>query len=802
MNQIVQPFRVDAPNMRPDGMEWADLRAMSRWVVWMNAVRGGKPTKVPHCPFDDGAQASTNSPETWGTYAQAEAFCPALQADGVGIVLGDMGGTVLAGIDLDTCRNPATQEIDEWAAAIIRRFKTYAEISPSGEGVKVYFTMSATYVPALLEIMGSATTGKQFKREGADHPPGIEFYFTARFFAFTGNHVPGTPTAVHKAFLSDLTQLIQVIGPAFAREGREFSKSSSPAPISRPETLPLGSAPKPAMTGPLWDRIRRSAYFHAGLNRLLSGDFTAMGDASRSAKAFAMGGALLRAQYSYEEMVQAVSEWHETAEWAVEKGKPNNEREFRRIWDRASRPEVGDAPFETGITVGGETFPLTEDGIARAFAANQRDALRYCHHAGSWYRWTATVWKKEETDLAFEWSRLLCRKLADEPGIKDRVKTTLAKASTASAIERFARSDRMLAVTSDTWDRDIWLLGTPIGTVDLRKGELLEPRPEDHITRSTAVGPSNNPDCPLWLGFLKEATGGNYELIQFLQTFCGYLLTGSTREHALLFIYGPGGNGKSVFLNTIASILGDYATTAPMDTLTASGFDKHPTDMAMLRGARLVSASETEEGRPWAEAKIKQLTGGDPITARFMRQDFFTFVPEFKLTVIGNHKPILRNVDEAARRRFNVLPFENTPTNPDKELEEKLRHEWPGILRWMIRGCLIWQKDGLIRPKAVTEATAEYLSEQDSVKQWIEECCETGGRGISDTVANLFKSWSDYAIANGEKPGTSRWFSQTLQRHGSEPVKNTPGHFGKRGFLRISVKHQDTSQQWQNREAD
>jgi putative DNA primase/helicase len=176
---------------------------------------------------------------------------------------------------------------------------------------------------------------------------------------------------------------------------------------------------------------------------------------------------------------------------------------------------------------------------------------------------------------------------------------------------------------------------------------------------------------------MRETTNEDNGLIVFLQQCSGCMLTGDIREHALLFIYGPGGNGKSVWLNTVSGILGDYCRTAPMETFTASPTDRHPTELAMLRGARMVCATETEEGRPWAESKIKQLTGGDRVAARFMRQDFFEFQPQFKLVVIGNHKPTPRNVDDAAKRRFNMVPFTHKPPNPDRELEHKLRASGP-----------------------------------------------------------------------------------------------------------------------------
>ncbi len=446
-------------------------------------------------------------------------------------------------------------------------------------------------------------------------------------------------------------------------------------------------------------------------------------------------------------------------------------------------------------------YDLTEDGIGLAFAKAHQDLLRYDHSTGRWFQWTGKAWRQDETRLAFSWSRRTCRQLAKEAGTEGGQLATLAKAATAAAVERFAQSDPALAVTSAIWDRDPFLLGTPGGTLDLRTAELRDPVREDYITKLTSVTPSVMPDCPLWLTFLDQVTKSDAGLIRFLKQWCGYCLTGDTREHALLFAHGPGNNGKGVFLNIVRAIMGEYARNAAMDTFTASQSDKHPTDLAMLRGARMVTASETEEGRAWAEARIKQMTGGDPITARFMRMDFFEFQPQFKLTIIGNHKPVLRNVDDAARRRFNMAPFLYKPPAKDMELEAKLLKEAPEILRWMIEGCLDWQKNGLIRPNVVVQATAEYFSEQDIVNQWVEDCCLLGATQ-SDTLAVLFKSWSDYALANGEKPGTTKWFNQTLSRLACESVKSTPGNRGKRGFKGVGIRPVVTKDWTQSNAAD
>jgi putative DNA primase/helicase len=454
---------------------------------------------------------------------------------------------------------------------------------------------------------------------------------------------------------------------------------------------------------------------------------------------------------------------------------------------RPARSPATDVPAASASPSDLTDFDLTEDGIALAFASKHGGELRFDHTIGGWYRWNGAIWQREQTKLAFAWARHVCREIAHQNQGDGASKGTLAKAATAAAVERFAQSDRVFAVTAAIWDTNPLLLGTPGGTVDLKTGTLRSAQQQHLITKQTAVAPDPAPNCPLWLQFLNETTGRNAALIGFLRQWCGYSLTGDTREHALLFIYGPGGNGKSVFLNVISGILGDYCRQAAMETFTASASDKHPTDLAMLKGARMVCASETEEGRPWAEVRIKQLTGGDTITARFMRQDFFEFRPELKLIVIGNHKPVLRNVDEAARRRFNVVPFVNKPVTPDPGLEGKLRAEWPAILRWMIDGCLDWRKNGLLRPEIVLKATAEYFSEQDTVRQWVDEQCEVGP-SHAGTLESLFRNWTAYALSNGEKPGTTRWFSQTLARLGYEAVKHTPGANERRGFAGLMVK--------------
>jgi putative DNA primase/helicase len=421
---------------------------------------------------------------------------------------------------------------------------------------------------------------------------------------------------------------------------------------------------------------------------------------------------------------------------------------------------------------------VTEDSAALEFADRYRNELRFDHNVGKWFRWTGKYWECELTKLAFDWARKLARELASTSPGKNRQLSS----GFAAGVERFAQADRAFAVTSEIWDSDPCLFKTQAGVVDLRRGQTRPHDPRDYITKIAPVAPGGN--APTWLAFLKRVTGGNQEVVDYLQRVAGYCLTGSTQEHALFFLYGTGANGKTTFLNAITRALGDYHRAAPIETFTSTSTDRHPTDLAGLRGARLVTAIETEEGRRWAESRIKTLTGGDKIAARFMRQDFFEYTPQFKLIIAGNHKPGLRSVDEAIRRRFNLIPFTVTipPEERDPGLGDTLLQELPGILAWIIEGCLIWQRKGLCPPRVVTDATATYLEDEDAIAAWIEDCCERADEFTTSSC--LFKSWSDWATTNGEYVGSLKRFAAALEARGFTPSRRNYG----RGFEGLKLR--------------
>jgi putative DNA primase/helicase len=486
----------------------------------------------------------------------------------------------------------------------------------------------------------------------------------------------------------------------------------------------------------------------------------------------------------------------------VDKPAVGGKRERERAKERPNRGSEPAGPREDAPPLG-EPAPapadrapaFSDEALALLFAERHAGDLRFVAGWGKWLSWTGKHWRFDDTLHAFDLARRIIREVAAKCN-KTKDARMVASAKTVAAVERLARSDRRLAATIEQWDADPWLLNTPDGVVNLRTGAVRQHRPDDYMTKITAVGPGG--DCLRFLKVLERITAGNAELTAYLRRVFDYGLTGVTNEHALFFCYGTGANGKTVLLSTVSGILGDYHRTAPIETFTASAVDKHPTDLAGLCGARLVTATETEEGRRWAEAKVKQLTGGEKLSARFMRQDFFDYLPAFKLVIAGNHKPGLRSVDEAIRRRFHLIPFGVTiPTEErDSDLTEKLKAEWPGILAWAIEGCLEWQTEGLRPPKAVTDATAAYLEAEDAISAWLDDKCERDPNAWSSSAA-MFASWAAWASAAGEAVGSQKKLTQALADRGFT-IHNTTKARGLYG-LRV-IPEEPPQSSWEVRE--
>lgn len=412
-----------------------------------------------------------------------------------------------------------------------------------------------------------------------------------------------------------------------------------------------------------------------------------------------------------------------------------------------------------------------DDSELSSSFARRHDGLRYIDQWGRWLNWTGSYWRSDQTCNTKELVRVHLERTREK--VKEVLEPSELKSlcshPTVTHVEHLARGRPKYQTLVDDLDQYPELLNTPAGIINLVRGTMRGHRMDDLITMQTTVAPDRKAGCPHWTRFLDTITGNRPELVSYLQRLMGYCLTGSVEEQVFAFFYGSGANGKGTFLNTMQRILGPYSGTARSEVFTEGKFEQHPTDIAGFFGKRLIVSQETEGGRRWAESRMKSLTGGDIVSARFMRQDNFDFAPCFKLVLAGNHKPSLRHVDEAMRRRLRLVPFTVTiPKNRrDRRLQAKLMVEAPSILAWAIDGARAYYESGLDDPRAVMEATSGYFDDEDSIQAFLQEKCsiETGAWEYKKW---MYKTWQEFCESRGESPGTDKAFTQRMRNAGFE----------------------------------
>ena len=418
---------------------------------------------------------------------------------------------------------------------------------------------------------------------------------------------------------------------------------------------------------------------------------------------------------------------------------------------------------------------LTDSGNAYFFASRHSATLRYCHTSGRWLVWDRRRWWPDENESVI---RLAKQTLQDmyqatlripDLDLRKRVIAHLLRSEAEKRLRSMislAKSEPAIAVTAKDLDRDPMLLNCQNGTINLATGVLQAHRREDLITKLVPVEYLPEAKSPVFEAFLSRAMANNGDLIRYLQRAIGYALTASIVEEAIFFLFGPGANGKTTFLEAIRKILGDYAGQVPIETLMKKQSDAGiPNDIAMLNGWRFVTSSETEEGHKLASSKIKYLTSNAPIQARFLHREFFRFLPSHKIFMDTNHKPEVRGDDDGIWRRIKTIPF--TVTVPraerDPELGEKLARELPGILAWAVRGCLDWHEQGLAEPKDVSLATSAYRGEMDTGAIFLLECCELG-LGFQEPTRDLYRAYLGWCDETGEQPISTKAFGAMLTR--------------------------------------
>lgn len=428
------------------------------------------------------------------------------------------------------------------------------------------------------------------------------------------------------------------------------------------------------------------------------------------------------------------------------------------------------APTTAGATVTTlDTYSRTDDGNALRLVDEHHHQIRYVPERGKWLTWDGHRWAWDDRGHVPELARGVARNLPDEAKEDAAHKARSLAARNLGAMVQLARTDPRIVAPAADLDADPHLLNTTGGVVDLRTGQLAAPDPNQLHTRSATTAPDPGHPTPRWNAFLADTFGGDPEIIGYVQRLAGYSSSADVGTHVLPFLHGGGQNGKSVLLDVLRALLGDYATSAPHDFLMHTR-SSHETELARLQGMRLVICSEVNQEDRFDEAKMKALTGGDAITARYMRQDHFTFEPTHHLWLMGNHQPEVKTGGTSFWRRLRLIPFLNT-VPPDKRVENLARilvaEEGPGILAWIVEGARQYFADGLADPDKVKAATETYAAEEDHVGRFLDECCHVGGGAhVRLETKRLRTAYESWCMGEGVKPLSAQALGRELSGRG------------------------------------
>jgi len=753
----------------------ASMRNRPQWVCWRCEKRKGKQTKVP-LNAKTGRRASATDSETWATFDEAlAAWRDSDDVEGVGFVFS--AADPFCGVDLDDCIDPATGDIEPWAQDILKSLDSYAEVSPSGKGAKIF--------------LRARKPGNRCRRAYCSGE--VEIYGQGRFFTVTAQRMSmcsaevedrqeeldAVYTEVFGSAEPDISQLAEA-------EQDEATPGSTAQALSDEQIIEKASNSRKS-----GDKFR--ALWGGKWNDYFNSASEADSSVVFSIAFYTKDGEQIDRLFRQSKLMRP--KWDERRG-----GETYGERTIRKALETVKEqyyPSVPKPPKSIRL------FKLDGIGNGERLVYYYGENVCYCYGLKTWMQWENRRWsldaKAEVEAMAKETARLILKEMevalekARLAGEDDKALEALEsayrlqerRAASAHGVNdmlRLAQSEPGVEVKSSALDADPMLFNVLNGTVDLRTGELRPHQRGDHITKLAPVEYHPGASCPLWRAFLDRVFAGNQELIAYIQRAVGYSLTGLVTEQCLFFLFGTGRNGKTVFIQTGLGILGDYGQKAPTGLIMKRDRDdggRASPDMARLRGARLAVTAEVDEGNCMGEARVKDLTGGDRVIARPLYCDPIEFDPTHKLWVYGNHKPAIRGADEGIWRRIRLVPF--TVTIPeeevDKDLITKLWGERNGIFMWMLTGCLDWQRAGSLgTPQVVADATSQYRQESDRLGEFLEELCVVADYARV-SKGDLYSAYSDWAKTSGEHPVSKKKLGIRLLERGFNEDRTASGRF-------------------------
>jgi putative DNA primase/helicase len=730
-----------------------ELTITPQWVSWSGTLgQNGKMSKIPINPRS-GRFAQTNASGSWGAFEEAVQFSRQHNLPGIGFVFTENDDFV--GIDLDDCFDTKAGSIKAEAQEIINRLDSYTEISPSGRGVHI---IAKGKLP-----VGGRKAGK------------VEIYDDRRFFTITGKTLNGSLVGV-KDRPKEILEFYHDIFPA---PEKKLPSSSNRAEVDDRILIEMAKGAENAQKFKcLWEGDFSAYPSHSeadlALCQILA--FWTGRDAERIDRLFRQSG-LYRAKWDIRHFGGGKTYGRAT----IEKALSFNGEVYSKGGKNA-HPDLSQREFK-----------LTDLGNAERLVHHFGDRIRYCHAWKKWLIWDGVRWVVDQRGQIQQLAKKVVRKIYRETESATYPENRQAIAKHALASESDQRISAMIAlaqsevsITPDMLNGYPWHLNCLNGTVDLRTGHLLPHQMEHFITKLAPVSYDPKATCPRWLEFLRRIMDGNNQLIDFLQRAVGYALTGETSEQCFFIFYGSGANGKSTFLQAMSYVLGDYSMSTPTETLLVKRRGAIPNDVARLKGARFVVACEADAEQRLAESLIKQMTGGDTISARFLHQEWFDFEPSHKVFFGTNHKPVIKGTDYAIWRRIRLVPFEITipEGERDKSLPEKLKEEAAGILAWAVQGCLKWQRQGLGVSEEVKAATDNYREEMDVLGEFLKDRCRQSPDSRVSSK-NLFEAYTAWCEENGQEPVGQRAFVSALKEKGFN--RSRLGSGGVRGWIGIEL---------------